>query len=154
MLDMLHVIYTRLRQGHFSIHVGDGSQRNEETVKNLELRLWMWLLLYYYYYYYYLLAIGHTGHFVKKLCLRILLSSYNSRIQTSVVESWLFVQACLTFHSGSLLCDGCSPVCCLGTCWGWGWYPAAEQRLDISCYCLMREEGGGGGGANNNKTDD
>ena len=43
-LDVLHVICTRLCPGH-SVHVGDGSQRSEEIVKNLKLRLWMRLLL-------------------------------------------------------------------------------------------------------------
>ena len=35
---MLHVISTRLHPGHLSVHVGDSSQRSEET-KNLELCL-------------------------------------------------------------------------------------------------------------------
>ena len=42
---MLHMISTRLRPGHLSIRVWDGSRRNEEIVKNLELRLWIQLLL-------------------------------------------------------------------------------------------------------------
>ena len=33
------MICTRLRSGHLSVHVGDGSRRIEEIVKNLELRL-------------------------------------------------------------------------------------------------------------------
>ena len=41
MLDVLHVICTRLRLGLLSVHVGDGSRRSEEIVKNLELRLSM-----------------------------------------------------------------------------------------------------------------
>ena len=40
-LDVLHVICTRLRPGHLSVCVGDGSRRSEEIVKNLELRLSM-----------------------------------------------------------------------------------------------------------------
>ena len=40
-LDVLHVIYTRLRPGHLSVRVGDCSQRSEEIVKNLGLCLWM-----------------------------------------------------------------------------------------------------------------
>ena len=37
--DVLHVICTRLRPGHLSVRVGDSSQRTEEIVKNLDLRL-------------------------------------------------------------------------------------------------------------------
>ena len=44
-LNVLHVICTRLCPGHLSICVRDGSQRSEENVKYLELRLWMRLLL-------------------------------------------------------------------------------------------------------------
>ena len=44
-LCVLHVICTRVRSGHLGVHVGDGSRRSEEIVKNLALRLWMRLLL-------------------------------------------------------------------------------------------------------------
>ena len=44
-LDVLHVICTRLRPGHLSVCVGDGSRCSEEIVKNLEPHLWMRLLL-------------------------------------------------------------------------------------------------------------
>ena len=41
----VHVICTQLCLGHSSAHVGDGSRRSEEIVKNLELCLGMWLVL-------------------------------------------------------------------------------------------------------------
>ena len=34
---MLHVICTRLRPGHLSVRVGDGSRRNEEIVTILDV---------------------------------------------------------------------------------------------------------------------
>ena len=40
-----HVIYTRLRPGHLSVGVGDGSEHSEVIIRNLELRFWMRLLL-------------------------------------------------------------------------------------------------------------
>ena len=45
MLNVLHVICTRLRPGYSSICFGDSSRHCEEIVKNLELHLWMQLLL-------------------------------------------------------------------------------------------------------------
>ena len=42
---MLHVLCTRLRPGHLSVHVGDSLRRSEEIVKNLELCLSVQLLL-------------------------------------------------------------------------------------------------------------
>ena len=35
-LHVLHMMCTRLRPGHLSVRVGDGSRRSEEIVKNLE----------------------------------------------------------------------------------------------------------------------
>ena len=43
---MLDVICSRLRPGHLSVRVGDGSRRSEEIVKHLELGLWMRLLFF------------------------------------------------------------------------------------------------------------
>ena len=42
---MMLVICTRLRPGHLSVRVGDGSRRSEEIIKNLVLRLGIRLLL-------------------------------------------------------------------------------------------------------------
>ena len=49
-LYVLHMVCTRLRPDHLSVHIGESSRHNEKIAKNLKLWLSMWLLLYYYYY--------------------------------------------------------------------------------------------------------
>ena len=55
---MFHVICTRLRLGHVSVRVGDGSRRSEKIVNKIsncafECCYYYYYYCYYYYYYYY-----------------------------------------------------------------------------------------------------